>query len=133
MEPQPPQPSQQLPPSQPEAVQPAQPTPPTPPTPPPVQTNAEVIAPTPSFSWEASEFVHHDKPTIWYGSLILGIIVLCGIFVFLHQWLSIAVVILMALAIYMYSRKVPRTLQYALDEKGVSINGKISPYHNFKS
>ncbi len=93
----------------------------------------EIIDPLPSFSWEASEFVHHDKPAWWYAALALTIVIICGVLGLLHQWLSIVVVVLMALAVTIYSRKAPRTLQYALDSHGVSINGRLEPYTHFRS
>jgi len=93
----------------------------------------EIIEPTPSFSWEASEFVHHDKPAWWNLGLIAGVVVICAVLALLRQWLSVGVVALMALAVNMYARKAPRTLLYALDSHGVSINGKLSPYSHFRS
>ncbi|HUC87369.1 MAG TPA: hypothetical protein VMR75_03575 [Candidatus Saccharimonadales bacterium] len=98
-----------------------------------VQDSTEIIDPSHSFTWEASEFVHHEKPAIWYIGLWLAVAIICGILGLLRQWVSIAVVIVMALAVLVYSRKEPRTLQYAVDDHGVSINGKLSPYAHFRS
>jgi hypothetical protein len=98
-----------------------------------VQDSTEVIDPTPSFSWEASEFVNHDKPLQWFLGFWLFIAVICGVLGLLHQWLSIVVVVIMAMAVLVYSRKEPRVLTYALDDKGVSINGNLSPYNHFRS
>jgi hypothetical protein len=119
--------------------QPDQPNPsameatPMPPEQSPASEGTEIIEPTPSFSWEASEFVHHDKPFWWNLGLVVAALVICAILALLHQWLSVGVVVLMALAVNMYARKAPRTLMYALDSKGVSINGKLSPYSHFRS
>ena len=97
------------------------------------QTTSEVIAPTPSFTWEASEYVFHEKSTVWYLVLWVIAAVLVGGLALLHQWLSIVVVVVTALAVMVYSRKEPRTLTYALDDQGISIDGKLSSYHLFKS
>jgi hypothetical protein len=97
------------------------------------QNGSEVIAPTPSFTWEASEYVFHDKPFMWYVGLWGLTAILCGGLGLMHQWLSIVVVVVMALVVMVYSRKEPRTLTYALDDLGISIDGKISSYHLFKS
>lgn len=59
--------------------------------------------------------------------------VLCGILGFLQQWLSIAVVVVMAIAIMVYTRKHPRTLQYTLNADGIIIERKELPYTNFRS
>ncbi len=97
------------------------------------QNSAEVIDPVPSFSWEASEFVHHAKSFQWYLGLWLFLGVFCVILGFLQQWLSVVVLVVMGVAVVVYSRKEPRTLQYAMDAKGISINGKLSPYSHFRS
>ena len=86
-----------------------------------------------SYAWEASEFVHHEKPASWYAGLWLVAAIICAILGLLQQWLSIVVVIVMTFAVIVYSKKEPRTLQYSLDEHGVSINGNNSPYALFKS
>ena len=97
------------------------------------QQTSEVIAPTPSFTWEASEYVFHEKPAIWYLLLWVATALLAGGLGLLHQWISIVVVVVMAVAVMVYSRKEPRTLTYALDGQGISIDGKLSSYHLFKS
>jgi len=97
------------------------------------QNTSEVIAPTPSFTWEASEYVFHQKPAAWYLALWVATVLLSGGLGLMHQWLSIIVVVVMALAVMVYSRKEPRTLTYALDGQGISIDGKLSSYHLFKS
>ena len=48
-------------------------------------------------------------------------------------WLAIGVVVVMALAIVVYSRKQPRTLSYTVDDHGVSVEGKLSHYDQFRS
>jgi hypothetical protein len=97
------------------------------------QNTSEVIAPTPSFTWDASEYVFHEKPLAWYTALWVATALLSGGLGLMHQWLSIVVVVVMALAVMVYSRKEPRTLTYALDGQGISIDGKLSSYHLFKS
>jgi hypothetical protein len=96
-------------------------------------SGTEVVVPSPSFTWEASEYVFHEKPFAWYIGLWAVTAVLCGGLGLMRQWLSIVVVVITALAVMVYSRKEPRTLGYALDEHGISIDGKLSPYHLFKS
>lgn len=98
-----------------------------------VQNQTEVVNPGHSFSWEASEFVHHEKPALWYVGLWVGAAVLCGVLAFLQQWFGVVVVVMMTLAVIVYSRKEPRTLSYAIDDNGISIDGKLSTYKLFHS
>ena len=86
-----------------------------------------------SYSWDASEYIYHEKSAGWYLALWLIAAILCGILGFLQQWLSIAVVVVMAIAIMVYTRKHPRTLQYTLDSDGIIIEHKELPYTNFRS
>jgi hypothetical protein len=96
-------------------------------------SGTEVIAPTPSFTWQASEYVFHEKPSGWYLILWGVVAVVALILGLLRQWLGIVVVVMMALAVVMYSRKEPRTLTYSLDDKGISIDGRVSSYNLFRS
>lgn len=97
------------------------------------QTGETETAPHQSYTWEASEYIYHEKSAGWYAALWLIAAVLCGILGFLQQWLSIVVVVVMAIAIMVYTRKHPRTLQYTLDEDGIIIERKELPYTNFRS
>lgn len=84
-------------------------------------------------NWEASEYIYHEKPAMWYVGLWLIAAALAGGFAFFQQWLSIAVVVVMVLAVTVYSRKHPRTLPYQLNAEGVLVQGQLTPYSSFKS
>lgn len=83
--------------------------------------------------WQASEYIFHEKPILWYIGLWVIAALLAGVLAYFQQWLSIAVVVVMVLAITVYSRKQPRTLNYDLDVKGVAVQGQVTPYTSFKS
>ncbi len=87
----------------------------------------------PPFSWEASEFVFHEKPAGWYLALFAAAALLGGGLAWFKQWIAIAMVAVMTLAIITFSRKQPRTLHYQVDEAGITIDGKLHPYELFKS
>lgn len=86
-----------------------------------------------SISWQASEFVYQEKNARWYLILTGIAVLLAAIFAFFQQWLSIAVVAAMLAAVIVYARRQPATLLYAADDKGISINGKLSSYGMFRS
>ncbi len=86
-----------------------------------------------SYTWQASEFIFHEKPAGWYMALWLIVAVSCGLLVLLKQWTSAAVVAVAAVALMVYSRKQPRTLDYHVDQDGITIDGKTNPYVSFKS
>jgi hypothetical protein len=129
----------------------SEPTPapvPTPePTPPPAPTPAPEPVPVPEpkpvakeperattdFSWQASEYIHHAKGFVWYLALAVVIILLVGIAYFTHQWLSIGVFAVMAVAIVVYASKAPRTLTYELSADGITIEGHHYPFSQFRT
>ncbi|HVE80547.1 MAG TPA: hypothetical protein VNA68_00145 [Candidatus Dormibacteraeota bacterium] len=84
-------------------------------------------------TWQASEYVFHEKPTFWYLSLILIMAALAAVLAYFQQWFSVAVVAVMTLALFMYSKKAPRTLNYQVDEHGITVEGKLYPYNQFRS
>ncbi|HSX41087.1 MAG TPA: hypothetical protein VLF21_00395 [Candidatus Saccharimonadales bacterium] len=93
----------------------------------------EVIQPEHSYSWQASEFIFHQKTNSWYVTLWLVTAAICLVLGLLAQWLAVAMVVVMALAVVVYSRKEPRTLGYAVDDHGVSVEGKVTAYKLFRS
>ncbi|HUC20024.1 MAG TPA: hypothetical protein VMR98_00840, partial [Candidatus Polarisedimenticolaceae bacterium] len=84
-----------------------------------------------AFSWEASEFVAHEKSLVWYGGLIAVAAVFAAGLAWFRQWIAIAMVAAMTLAVISFSRKQPRILQYSIDDRGISINGKLHDYDLF--
>ncbi len=97
------------------------------------EVSAEVVDPGQSFSWQASEFIHHQKSANWYLVLGLIVVVLIAAAIVTRQWFSIAVFATMTAAVVVYASKEPRLLNYRLDNRGVTIDGRFSPYSNFKS
>lgn len=118
---------------QPEQPAPAPQTPVEPqPTPPPAAPAIDPSLPQ-SYTWEASEYIYHEKPAFYYLGLWVATAIIAAVLAFFQQWLSIAVVIVMALAVMVYSRKQPRTLGYQLDATGVTIHGATQPFTAFHS
>src|SRR5687767_323629 len=106
-------------------------TPPPPPSPP---DAPNVSNDGSSFSWEASEYVEHDRTMLWYivlGAVTLALVVFS--ILVLKEWLSALVVVLMAVAIGVYARRKPGVLKYQLSDSGVKIGEKVYPYDEFRS
>ena len=97
------------------------------------EVSAEVVDPGQSFSWQASEFIHHQKTASWY--MVLGVIAfaLVAAAIITQQWISIAVFATMTAAVVVYASKEPRILNYRLDNHGVTIDNKPNAYSKFKS
>ncbi len=86
-----------------------------------------------TFSWQASEYVHHHKGVGWYAGLFLLVAVLLLAAVVFKLWLSVGVFLAMGVAIAVYAHKPPRVLTYELDAKNITIEGKAYPFNTFRS
>lgn len=87
----------------------------------------------PPYSWEASEFVHHQKGPAWNIGLAALVLVAVAIGYFTHEWLMIMVFIMAGVALFVFAHKEPRALMYQLDQDGLTIDGKLYPYESFRS
>lgn len=84
-------------------------------------------------SWQASEYIYHKKPGSWY-LMVIGFTAALIIFALItRQWLTVAVFAMAAMALLVYANKAPRTLDYQLDEAGLTVADKFYPYEQFKS
>lgn len=86
-----------------------------------------------AFSWQASEYVHHHKSILWYATVVLVVLVLCGIAAWLRLWLEVGVFLVMGAAVFVYASKPPRTLLYELSGEGVHIDDKLYPFSELRS
>lgn len=87
----------------------------------------------PTFQWQASEYVQHHKGVGWYLGLVAIVLILLGVAFINQQWLGIAVLLVMAIAVVVYANKPPRILTYMLDFKGITIESKFYAYDQFRS
>ena len=92
--------------------------------------SAEPITP---FSWQASEYVHHQKGPMWYAGLVAVLALLTVVAVLTREWLAIAVFVCMFLAVVVYGSRQPRTLNYVIDQDGINIEGKSYAFSTFRS
>ena len=97
------------------------------------EVSAEVVDPGQSFSWQASEFIHHQKSAGWYATLALITVALVSAAILTQQWFSIALFATMTAAVVVYASKEPRVLSYRIDTTGITIDNKPNAYKNFKS
>lgn len=85
-------------------------------------------------SWEASEYVHHEKSIAWY--LIFAVVsagIIAGTYLLLEDVISIIVVTMMAVTLLMFANRRPRALKYVVSDEGVKIEDRAYAYSSFKS
>lgn len=85
------------------------------------------------YSWQASEYIHHDRGPKWFAGLAGAVVVLIGIGWWFKAWLSIAMFVVMGAAIMVYARRPPRTLSYQLDHDKLIIDNQAYPLSDFRS
>lgn len=90
---------------------------------------------SPPVTWTAHEYITLEKNGLWYvtfGILVIGFIAL-DVFL-LHVWTLSLLVIVIAVAIIIYSRRPPRLIQYALSTKqGLYIAERLYSFDDFKA
>ena len=86
-------------------------------------------------NWTASEYISLEKSTLWFvafGLVVLGFIAI-GYFL-LQTWTFSLLVIVMAIAVIVYTRRPPREIQYTLSGKhGLYVGDKLYNLADFKA
>lgn len=100
---------------------------------PPERATEDPISPDQPVRWQANEFIHHERNTIWF--IVFGVIVvaLTAAAIFLMDSLSFAILVpVMAAALLVYINRPPRTLEYTIGRQGVYINDHLYSFSEFK-
>jgi hypothetical protein len=132
----------------PEATVPVLPAPPAETNP--VQPN-EFVEPTPVFeatlnnennliseengvTWEASEFIAHDKSASWFVGLAVAAVILAAVvYIASKDIVSTGVIIIAAIIFGVYGNHKPRQMTYQLSSQGIAISNKVYSYDDYKS
>lgn len=90
---------------------------------------------TPPVTWTAHEYIHPDKGGLWYvifAVIVIGLVALD--IVFFHVYTLSLLVIVIAIALIVYSRRPPREIQYALSGKqGLYIGERLYNFADYKA
>lgn len=84
-------------------------------------------------TWEAEEYIPHEKNNWWFVGLVVITLLLVGGAVLLKQWTFLVVVVLSALALVIYAVRAPRIVRYSLSEKGLTEGDKQYGFDEFKA
>jgi hypothetical protein len=90
--------------------------------------------PNTGISWTASEFMDHQKGGSWYVLCLGAIVVIAGLLYGVTRdiFSSLSAIVLGVLLAVVASRK-PRTMEYRVDEFGVSVGARAYSYDEFAS
>lgn len=85
-------------------------------------------------TWSASEFVSHQKTTLWYVGLgFVSAIVTLLVFLVTRNLLSGIVVAMACMALGVFAARTPQTKTFEINTEGVVVAGRPFPYGLFKS
>jgi len=84
-------------------------------------------------TWSALEYIHREKGAAWFTAFGIITVILLGVTIFFQQWSFALVIIAIVAVIIVSSRRPPRELAYGLSDEGLSIDGKMHPFENFKA
>ncbi len=83
--------------------------------------------------WQAHEYIHQEKNTLWFVLFGIVVIALILLAIFVIQSITFAILIpVMAAALLVYSHRPPRMLNYTLSRQGLHINDRLYPFTDFK-
>lgn len=84
--------------------------------------------------WQAHEYIHHEKSPLWFIIFAVIVMGLIASAIYLIKSITFAVLIpVMAAALFVYSRRPPRIIDYTLSHQGLHINDRLYPFSDFKS
>jgi hypothetical protein len=83
--------------------------------------------------WRDIEYIQHDKNPLWYVGFVIVIIILIAGAILLQAWTFIPLIVVMAVALVIYTHRPPRLLSYSWSTKGLTINDQLHPAGEFKS
>ncbi|MCL4387233.1 MAG: hypothetical protein M1355_01060 [Patescibacteria group bacterium] len=84
-------------------------------------------------SWEAPEFVHHQRNVKWYISAGIILLALLGISVYTGDWFFIIILTLASIGTFIYLNTAPKIKHYAISRVGIEIDGVFYPYENLNA
>lgn len=96
------------------------------------EKNTELIE-AKNVSWEAQEYIPHDKNVSWYIGLMVVGITLIAISVLLQWWTFTALVVVSVLALIIYSVRPPRVLKYSLNTRGLKEGEREYKFEEYRS
>lgn len=84
--------------------------------------------------WQANEYIHHEKSTVWFIVFTLIIIAFLVVDFFLIKSITFGILVpVMAAALLVYTHRPPRVIDYTLSAKGIHINDFLHPFSEFKA
>ncbi|NTU69653.1 hypothetical protein HGB13_02385 [bacterium] len=85
------------------------------------------------YSWDAPEFLYHEKSALWHVFVYTSIAALTLLMVFLKQWFSIPVFLLIGVLVFQYAEVKPKHISVTITNLGIVVGDKFFPFSEIKS
>ena len=83
--------------------------------------------------WSASDSIEHERGKTWYAVLFLLALSVIGVSIWLQLWTTGFLVLVVSIAILVVTKRPNREVQYELSDAGVSIDGNLRSYSEFRA
>ena len=98
------------------------------------QSTNSPTQPTVLYEWTALEFNRSNKrPVTWYWAVGGVWVLLAGYTVWMQQWIRLAVLLLLAVLIWLVSRMKPKEFRHTLTNSAIIVGGREYVYNQFSS
>jgi hypothetical protein len=98
------------------------------------ETSFEAMSDEEIVSWTASEFVAHDKSSIWYiGLVVVAIVMAVLIWIITRDLVTSGIIVFCGVLLSVYGARKPRELHYQLSRTGIGIGERYHSYNDFHS
>lgn len=84
-------------------------------------------------SWSASESVEHARGVWWYVILAVLTLAIVGLGIWTKQWTLAGLAVIAAVTIVVVIKQPPREIRYELSNDGLSIDGQLKPFADFRA
>ena len=87
-----------------------------------------------TITWQASEYIAHEKPASWYGVLLGASLLITAVVYLLNRDILTSVAIMtVSLCAGFFASRQPSSKQYKLSPKGLEVDGKLFKFADFRS
>lgn len=84
-------------------------------------------------NWTSAEFHYHEKDEAWPALVIVGALIIGAIALWQRNLLFAIFIGIAAVLMLVWGRRRPLRRAFALDKKGLHIDDRIYPFHDFSS
>ena len=85
-------------------------------------------------SWEASEYIDHDRDGVWFIGFGFITLVLLVLSVFLMKnYVFTALIFVLSIALFIYVKRPPRIVKYTLSDHGLHIGQSFHSFNEYRA